>query len=80
MRVEYDQAECDGWFQCTQKWDALEMNMADGKAELTGAEEMENGVFVREIPEDAEDAVRAAAEACPVDAIRVYEGDEQIIP
>lgn len=80
MRVEYDRAVCDGWFQCIQKWEALEMNMTAGKAELAGAEEIEDGVFACEVSENAEDAVRSAAESCPVDAIRVYEDDKQIIP
>lgn len=56
------------------------MNMTAGKAELAGAEEIEDGVFACEVSENAEDAVRSAAESCPVDAIRVYEDDKQIIP
>jgi ferredoxin len=80
MRVEYDRTACTGWFQCIQEWDALSMNMAEGKADFDGAEERESGVFVRDVPEDAEAAAKAAAESCPVDAIAVYEDGEQIVP
>jgi ferredoxin len=80
MKVEYDRNACTGWFQCVQKWDALSMNVAEGKADFEGAEEDEDGLLVRDVPEDAEDAATEAAEACPVDAIVVYENGEQIVP
>ena len=81
MKVEYDRTACAAWFQCVQKWDAFEMNMTAGKADLEDAEETEDGLFVREIPTGAEEKARAAAEACPVDAIRLLDDDgEQILP
>lgn len=80
MKVEYDRVACNAWFQCVQEWDAFEMNMAEGKAEFEGAEETEDGLFVREVPEGAEEKAKAAAETCPVDAIVVYEDGEQIVP
>lgn len=55
------------------------MNMAEGKADLASSEKA-NGVFVREVPEGKEDEAKAAAESCPVDAIVLYNDDEQIHP
>lgn len=78
MRIEYDRLACAGWFQCVQEWEAFDMNMAEGKADLDGAEEPETDVFVREVPKDAETAAKAAAESCPVDAITVYEDGERV--
>lgn len=80
MRVEFDKEACEGWFQCTQEWSAFTMNVQAGKAELEGATESEDGVVVREVPEDEVEAAISAAEACPIDVIRVYDGDEQIVP
>lgn len=80
MKVEYDRSVCAGWFQCVQKWDAFEMNMAAGKADLEESEETEDGIFVRDIPEDLKEAAEDAANSCPVDAIKVYEDGEQIAP
>lgn len=80
MKVEYDRLACSAWFQCVQEWDAFQMNMAAGKADLEGADETEDGVFVREVPEGAEDEAVAAAESCPVNAITVYEDGEQVAP
>ncbi len=79
MKVEYDRNACSGWFQCVQEWSAFEMNMAEGKADFSGADQ-ENGVFVRDVPDGKEDEAKAAAESCPVDAIAVYQDGEQIIP
>jgi ferredoxin len=81
MKVKYDRMACDGWFQCTQEWDAFEMDPISGKADLDGSEANSDDLFVRSVPEGSEDAAKAAAEACPVDAIKVYNEDgEQIIP
>lgn len=81
MQVEYDRLACGGWFQCVQKWDAFDMNMAEGKADLTDADETGDGVHVREISEELEDMAKAAAESCPVDAIKIYDDDgEQLVP
>lgn len=81
MKVEYRYRVCAGWFQCVQDWDAFEMNMMDGKAELAGSEEVEEDVYVREVPADSEEDAIAAAESCPVDAIIVYDDEgEQLVP
>ncbi|MFT4891202.1 MAG: ferredoxin [Halobacteriales archaeon] len=80
MRIEYDRDTCIGMFQCTAEWDAFERDEDAGKAVLADAEERDEDVFVREVPEDAELDAKFAARACPVDAITVYDGDEQVIP
>jgi ferredoxin len=81
MRVEFDRDTCIGMFQCVAEWDAFERDEDDGKADLAGGEELEAGVFAREVPEGAELDAKFAARACPVDAIAVYDDDgEQIIP
>ena len=80
MRIEYDRDTCIGMFQCVAEWDAFEKDESAGKAVLAESEEVEDSVFVREVPEDAELDAKFAARACPVDAIRVYDDDEQIIP
>lgn len=81
MRIEYNRVACTGWFQCVQEWDAFEMNMAAGKATLEGGEQADDGIFVREVPEGEEENARDAAEACPENAIVLYDDDgEQLIP
>ena len=80
MRVEYDRDTCIGMFQCVAEWDAFEEDKDAGKAVLTDSEEQVEGVFVREVPEDAELDAKFAARACPVDAIEVYDDDgDQIV-
>ena len=81
MRIEYDRDTCIGMFQCVEEWDAFEKNMDDGKADLADGEETDEGVFVRDVPADAELDAKFAARACPVDAIAVYDDDgERLIP
>ena len=81
MRIEYDRDTCIGMFQCVAEWDAFERDEDAGKAELADSEKREKGVFVREMPEDAELGARFAARACPVDAIAIYDDDgEQLVP
>ncbi len=80
MRVAFDRDTCIGMFQCVAEWDAFERDKTAGKAKLADSDEEEPGVFVREVPEDAELDAKFAARSCPVDAITVFEDGEQIIP
>ncbi|AKU06213.1 MULTISPECIES: ferredoxin [Haloferax] len=81
MRVEYDRDTCIGMFQCVDEWEGFEKNVDDGKADLVDGEETDDGVFVREIPEDAEFDAKFAARVCPVEAIRILDDDgEQLVP
>ena len=80
MRVEFDRDTCVGMYQCVAEWDAFEENRDDGKADLPGAEEIEDEVFSLAVPESAELDAKFAARTCPVDAIAVYDDDgDQIV-
>ncbi|GAD53151.1 ferredoxin [Halarchaeum acidiphilum MH1-52-1] len=81
MRVEFDRDACIGMYQCVTEWEAgFEADRDAGKAILTDGEETADGVFVRDVPADAELDAKFAARACPVDAIRVYDDDgEQVV-
>ncbi|WP_136600572.1 ferredoxin [Salinigranum halophilum] len=78
MHIEYDRDTCIGMFQCVDEWEAFEKNLDDGKADLVDAEE-EDGVFVREVPEDAKFDAEYAARVCPVDAIKLFDDDGERI-
>jgi len=81
MRVEYDRDTCIGMFQCVAEWDEFERDEDAGKAVLADSEEVESGIFVRDVPEGAELDAKFAARSCPVEAITVYDDDgEQLIP
>ncbi|WP_324666029.1 ferredoxin [Haloarcula sediminis] len=81
MRIEYDRNTCIGMFQCVAEWDGFERDEDAGKAVLVDGEETDEGVVVREVPDDAEFDAKFAARACPVEAIAVYDDDgEQLIP
>jgi len=81
MRVEFDRDTCIGMFQCVEEWEAFVRDEDAGKAILEGSEETEEGLFVREVPADAELDAKFAARTCPVDAITVYDDEgEQLVP
>jgi len=80
MKIEFDRDTCIGMFQCVDEWDAFEKNLDDGKADLADSEEVEEDIFVAEVPEDAEFDAEFAARTCPVDAIELYDDDgEQVV-
>jgi ferredoxin len=78
MRIEYDRDTCIGMFQCVAEWDAFERDEDAGKAVLKDSEE-QDGVFVREVPEDAKFDAEYAARVCPVDAIKLFDDDGERI-
>ena len=81
MRIEYDRDTCTGMFQCVDEWERFVKDLDAGKAELEGAEAVDEGTFVREVPEGEEFEAEFAARVCPVDAIALYDDDgEQMIP
>ena len=81
MRVEFDRDTCIGMFQCVAEWEAFRKDEDAGKAVLVDGEEEHDGVFVREVPEDAEFDAKFAARTCPVDAITIYDDEgEQLVP
>jgi ferredoxin len=81
MRVEFDRDTCIGMFQCVAEWEAFRKDEDAGKAVLVDGEAERDGVFVREVPEDAEFDAKFAARTCPVDAITIYDDEgEQLVP
>ena len=81
MRIEFDEDTCIGMYQCVAEWSEFEKDKDRGKAVLIDSEALDDGLFAREVPEDAELDAKFAARTCPVDAITVYDDDgEQLIP
>jgi ferredoxin len=80
MKIEFERDTCIGMYQCVAEWDAFEKNMDAGKADLAGSEEVEDDLFVLEVPDGEEFDAEFAARSCPVDAIRLYDDDgEQVV-
>ncbi|MFB6123235.1 MAG: ferredoxin [Haloferacaceae archaeon] len=75
MRVEFDRDTCIGMFQCVEEWAKFEKDLDAGKADLVGAEESGEDLFVLDVPDGEELDAEFAARSCPVDAIRVYDDD-----
>jgi ferredoxin len=81
VRIEFDRDTCIGMFQCVAEWDGFEADETAGKAVLVDGDPVDDDVFARNVPADAEFDAKFAARACPVDAITVYDDDgEQLIP
>ncbi len=81
MRIEFDRETCTGMFQCVHEWEPFQPDRDAGKAVLVGAEEVEPGRFVLEVPEDEAFEAEMAARVCPVEAITLYDDDgEQLVP
>jgi len=80
MKIEFERDTCIGMYQCVAEWGAFEKNMDAGKADLAGSEEVDEDLFVLEVPEGEEFDAEFAARSCPVDAIRLYDDDgEQVV-
>ena len=80
MRIEYDRDTCIGMFQCVDEWTAFEKDLDAGKADLVGAEEVDDR-YVLEVPEGEVLDAEFAARVCPVDAIELYDDDgERVVP
>ena len=80
MRVEFDRDTCIGMYNCVAEWEKFVEDRDAGKATLVGSDEVEPDRYVRDVPDGEEFEAKMAARVCPVDAITVYEDDEQIIP
>jgi len=80
MKIRLDRTTCIGMFQCVAEWeDGFERDEDEGKVDLLDSDEIEDGIFEREVPEDAELDAKFAARVCPVDAIEVWDDGEQIV-
>lgn len=81
LRVEFDRDVCIGMFNCVHEYDAFEEDTDAGKADLAGAEQMDDRTFALAVAEDEAFDAKMAARVCPVDAIAVYDEDgEQLVP
>jgi ferredoxin len=81
MRIEFDRDTCIGMFQCVAEWDGFESDEDAGKAILVDGDRVEPDRFVQDVPDDEEFDAKFAARVCPVDAITVYDDDDdQIVP
>jgi ferredoxin len=80
MRVEFDRDTCIGMYNCVAEWEKFVEDRDAGKATLVGSDEVKPDRYVRDVPAGEEFEAKMAARVCPVDAITVYEDDEQIIP
>lgn len=81
MQVEFNRDTCTGIFNCVHEWEKFIEDRDAGKATLVGSTEVEDDLYVRDVPEDEEFDAEMAARVCPVDAITVYDDEgEQLVP
>jgi len=76
-RVSLDRAACEGVFACLVR-DERFVEASDGLATVEGANDGNaSGEIVATFDDNQIEDARQAAEACPVDAITVTEGDDE---
>jgi len=80
VRVEFDRDTCIGMFNCVAEWEQFVEDTDAGKATLVGSNKTNPDLYVREVPEGEEFEAKMAARVCPVDAITVYDDDDQVVP
>lgn len=80
LRVEFDRETCIGMYNCVEAWEKFVADREAGKASLVESDEIEPDRYVREVPDDEPFEAKMAARVCPVDAITIYDGDEQLVP
>lgn len=73
MKVRYDRNACDGMIVCLQTWDAFQQPDGEFKPVLADADEVENGVYIKAVPEGSESEAREAMRVCPADAIEIVD-------
>ncbi|MDY6769912.1 MAG: ferredoxin [Candidatus Nanohaloarchaea archaeon] len=81
-KIVYDRTGCIGAGTC-EALDPGDFELVeDGLADLKGGEEVSDGVWEKEIPEEAKDDALAAAKGCPVNVITIIDTEtgEQLYP
>lgn len=81
-KIVYDRTGCIGAATC-EALDPEDFEMVeDGLADLIDSEEVNDGVFEKEIPEERKDDALEAAKGCPVNVIKIVDTDsgEQLYP
>lgn len=78
-KIIHSREECIGCGVCSNLApDFWEMNYDDNKVDLKNSVE-KDGKFVLEIPEEAVEQNKSAAESCPIDIIHIYDDNEKDI-
>jgi len=80
VRVGFDRDTRIGMFNRVAEWGTFVEDADAGKATLVESEEVESDLCVRDVPEREEFEAQTAARVCPVDAITINDGDDQIVP
>ncbi|QOS13475.1 ferredoxin [Haloferax sp. Atlit-6N] len=81
MRIEFDRDTCTGIFNCVHEWEKFVEDRDASKVTLVDSDEVQNGLYVRDVPKGEEFKAKMAARVCPVDAITVYDDDgNQLVP
>lgn len=81
-RIVYDRTGCIGAATC-EALDPADFEMVeDGLADLKDGEEVREGIWEKEVPEEREDDALQAAESCPVNVIKIVDTEtgEQVYP
>lgn len=75
-KITFDRNTCIGAFACVaadpDTWEYAD----DGKVDMKGGEDQGEGIFTKIVDEAELEKHKAAAEACPVYAIKVEEVEE----
>ncbi|MCD6368836.1 MAG: ferredoxin [Thermoproteales archaeon] len=77
LKVKIDRDQCISDMVCVSLCpDVFEMNDEDGRAQIVEKFRVEGKIGEGLVPEELEDCVKSAAEACPVQIISVEEVEE----
>ena len=72
-RVVYDREGCIGAAACVAEMPSRWEMVDDGKADLIGSKKKSENEFILEIGEEELKEMKAAAESCPVDIIKIFD-------
>lgn len=81
-KIVYDRTGCIGAGTC-EALDPEDFELVeDGLADLKGGEEVKDGIWEKDIPEDKKEEALDAAKGCPVNVIKIVDTDsgEQVYP
>lgn len=81
MHIEFDKKKCIGSGACVaQSPFYFQLRKDEGKAELQHVQQQQqDDVFIAEVEEGREQEAIAAAESCPVNAIKVHHGGKVLV-
>lgn len=73
MQLRFDREKCVGMLACIPEWEAFEQPDGEFKPVLVDGEEVDDEIYVVDVPDDVEEKVRSCEKVCPVDAIEIVE-------